>query len=117
MIRSLLAGATGLSLAATPIAAQTIYGDEGGCRRAAGQPEGTDLVFVLYPDRIERWESSCPIVGMERTDATRVVLITQCTGEGETWEQRYVMEPLSGEDGFLIGPDEYQDIRFEVRPC
>jgi hypothetical protein len=106
-----------LCLGALPASAQTIYGDEGGCRRAAGQPEGTDLVFLLYPDRVERWESSCRIVATERVDAENLVLTTQCNGEGETWEQRYVMQPLVSGDGFRVGPVEYEDIRFELRPC
>ena len=115
MARAVLLAA--LLLAGPPAFGQTIYGDDGGCRRVAGEPAGTDLVFVLYPDRVERWESSCAIVGSERFDATSVELITQCSGEGETWEQRYVLTPLSGQDGYLIGPAEYDDIRFEVRPC
>jgi len=98
-------------------AAQAIYGDEGGCRRVAGEPEATDLVFVLYPDRVERWESSCPIIGSERLGPTGMVLITSCSGEGETWEQRYAMTPTADGKGFLIGPEDYDDIRFEVYPC
>jgi hypothetical protein len=94
------------------------YGDDGGCRRLAGQPEGTDLVFILTPDRIERWESACPITRW-RVDGSGnpVQADVTCSGEGETWTDSYLLSPLPGEDGYLIGPAEFPDIRFEVRPC
>lgn len=93
------------------------YGDEGGCRRLAGQPEGTDLVFILTPDRIERWESACLITGIVVDDGIPVQVDVTCSGEGESWTDSYLLSPLPGEDGYSIGPAGFPDIRFEVRPC
>lgn len=106
-----------LALAAGPALAQTAFGDDGGCARVRGEAPQGDMVFILWPDRVERWESSCDIVATERLDAASVLLRTECSGEGETWEQRYVMAPLPDGAGFVIGPEEYPDVRFEVRLC
>jgi hypothetical protein len=112
----LLLSATAVLAQDNPIAG--VYGNEGGCRRVAGQPEGTDLVFILAPDRIERYESTCPITRLvlDGEGAPAQADVT-CSGEGETWTDSYLLSPLPGEDGYIIGPAEYPDIRFEVRPC
>ncbi len=94
-----------------------VYGDEAGCRRLAGQPEGTDVVFILTPDRIERYESSCAINSLFALDGQETRADVTCNGEGEEWADAYVFSPLPGEDGYLIGPADYPDVRFEVRPC
>lgn len=94
-----------------------IYGDEGGCRRVAGQPEGTDLVFILTPDRIERWESACQITRIMGDGSVPVQIDVTCSGEGESWTDSYLLAPLPGEDGYLIGPADDPDIRFEIRRC
>lgn len=94
-----------------------IYCDEGGCRRVSGQPEGTDLDFILHPNRVERWEITCAIIGTERAGSDMVALTNECSGEGETWERRSAMAPLGGEDGYLLRPSECDDTRFEVHPC
>jgi hypothetical protein len=94
-----------------------VYGDEGGCRRLAGQPEGTDLVFILTPDRIERWESACDITSIATEDGNPAQIDVTCSGEGETWTDSYAVSPLSGEDGYSIGPVDFPEIRFDLRPC
>lgn len=93
------------------------YGDEGGCRRLAGQPVTTDMVFILAPDRVERWESTCPITRIMVDGDTPVQIDVACSGEGETWTDSFLLSPLPGEDGYLIGPVGEPGIRFEIRRC
>lgn len=105
-------------LACAPLSAvaQDAWGDVGGCARVAGLPEPSDMVFILWPDRIERWESICQIVGFDGDLNTRSVILTACEGEGETWNQSYGMTPV-GDDLYAIWPVEYPDAITELRKC
>lgn len=105
------------ALTTLPFAAQAqAIGNIAGCERAAGQMESSDNVFILWPDRIERWESSCEIMGVEGDLNRRAIIMTECYGEGEMWAQDYGMTPM-GEDAFLIWPIEYPDVVSELRMC
>ena len=95
--------------------AQQAWGDEGGCTRVAGNVATTDMVFVLWPDRIERHESTCRIVGIEGDLATRAVIETECSGEGETWIDAYGMTPVG--DNIAIWPVDAPDFITELRLC
>lgn len=101
-----------------PVAAtaQQAWGDEGGCARALGQRVLTDMVFVLWPDRIERHESSCRIIDVQGDLNTRAVIETECSGEGETWIQSYGITPHSP-DMFMIWPTDAPDYVTELRAC
>lgn len=96
--------------------AQQAWGDTGGCARVAGEMEPSDLVFILWPGRIERWESTCKIVGFDGDLNTRSVIETACEGEGETWMQSYGMTPV-GNDLYTIWPVESPDFITELRLC
>ena len=93
------------------------YADEGGCSRIAGEPASSDMVFILTPERVERYESSCDISTVTVVEGFPTQLDVTCVGEGEEWTDSYVIAPLKGVDGFLIGPLDYPDISFEVRRC
>jgi len=101
-----------------PIAAhaQQAWGNLSGCERTAGKTESSDSVFILWPDRIERWESSCTIVGFEGDLNTRSIIETECTGEGETWTQTYGMTPV-GDDIYTIWPVDSPEFITELRLC
>lgn len=96
--------------------AQQAWGDEGGCARVQGKPALTDMVFILWPDRIERHESSCRIVDVQGDLNTRAVIETECTGEGETWTQAYGMTP-NGPDMFVIWPTEAPEFTTALLAC
>ena len=93
------------------------YGDAGGCARLTGALPTGDMVFILTPDRIDRYETSCDISTIQTMDGAPVVLEVSCSGEGEFWTDSYAISPLTGEDGYLIGPLDAPDIRFELRRC
>ena len=107
-----------LALLALPFVAQAqqALGNLSGCERVAGQMESSDDVFILWPDRIERWESTCPIVSVEGDLNLRALVLTKCTGEGATWEQSFGISPL-GTEVFLIWPAEAPDYSIELRMC
>jgi hypothetical protein len=115
MVRRILFGA---AIAALPVSAhaQQAWGDDGGCARVAGDPSNTDLVFILWPDRIERWESTCRITGFDGDLNTQSVIETECNGEGETWTQSYGMAPV-GDDLYTIWPVDAPEYITELRLC
>ncbi|MCC5972662.1 MAG: hypothetical protein JJT81_01275 [Rubellimicrobium sp.] len=94
-----------------------IYGDEGGCARAAGRATNSDMVFLLAPDRIERWESTCPITRIAGLGKGRWQIDVLCSGEGESWTDSYTITPLPGEEGFTIVPTDRLSMHYELRPC
>jgi hypothetical protein len=96
---------------------QGVYGDAAGCSSVAGKPLTTDSLFILTPDRIERYESSCQINRIMVDGGQPVEIVVACAGEGETWTQSYLLAPLAGKDGYVIGPADYPDVRHEVRRC
>lgn len=104
------------SLLPCTLYAQQAWGDDGGCARVVGKPAGTDLVFILWPDRIERWESSCQITAFGGDIDIRGVIHTNCSGEGEDWTQSYGITP-TGDDTFAIWPVESPDTITELRRC
>ena len=109
--------ATILAIAPLAASAQTTpWGDAGGCARTLNREFTTDLVFILWPDRIERHESTCSIVGIEGDVNTRAVIDTLCNGEGETWTQSYGMT-FVGNDTIAIWPVDAPEFTFELRPC
>jgi hypothetical protein len=117
MIRLLSALALTTLTALPATAESTAYGNEGGCNRMAGKPEGTDAVAIFRPgERIEFWESSCPILGSTMVGAGATVVTVECSGEGETWEAYYMLETLEG-DGFVLYPEDAPDNRTELHAC
>ena len=106
-----------LTVSALPLSANAqALGNQAGCERVAGLEESTDNLFVLWPDRIERWESFCKIESVEGDVNVRSIITTQCSGEGDTWKQVYGMTPL-GENAFSIWPVESPEMIFELRSC
>ncbi len=106
-----------LLLPSLAVAQDGPYGNEGGCNRVNGQPEGTDFVTIFRPgESLEFWESSCPITDATMVGAGATVLTVTCSGEGETWETYYMIETLAG-DGFVIYPEDQPDNRSELHAC
>ena len=95
---------------------QDAWGDAAGCARVAGEPPQSDMLFVLWPDRIERWEANCRITGFDGDLNTRGVIETECSGEGETWSQLYGITPL-GDGAYAIWPAAAPDFITELRRC
>jgi hypothetical protein len=94
-----------------------VYGDAGGCARAAGQPATTDRVFILTDDQVERFEAACPIETVQDMGDGQRRIDVLCSGEGETWQTSYVLTPLPGEDGFLVALVDRPTETVELRRC
>lgn len=80
--------------------AEQPWGTPDGCLRHNGQAPTGDNVFLLYPDRVEGWESSCAITGVDILPTGTLTLFTECSGEGETWSESYSILPPTP-DGVL----------------
>ena len=104
-----------VALAIPSLAQAQAWGDDGGCARVRGEPVLTDMVFVLWPDRIERHESVCAITNVEGDLNARATITAQCAGEGETWETVYGITPVG--DEFAVWPAETPDFISYLRPC
>tara|TARA_B110000503_G_C7124862_1_gene404126 strand:+ start:643 stop:990 length:348 start_codon:yes stop_codon:yes gene_type:complete len=96
--------------------AQQAWGNEGGCNRVAGRDEGTDMVTILWPDRIEHLESGCRFIMINGDINVRATIETECDGEGETWTQTYGMTPI-GADTIAIWPADAPDYVQNLRLC
>jgi hypothetical protein len=107
-----------LAVIALPLGAQAqqAWGDDGGCARVAGKQAISDSVFILWPTWIERFESSCNIVGFDGDLNGKSIIQTECTGEGENWTQSYEMTPAGGER-YTIWPSDSPHFTTELRPC
>lgn len=105
------------AVTALPLCANAqALGNVAGCERVAGVEESTDNLFVLWPHRIESWETNCTITDVQGDFNVRVLISTECSGEGAEWDQIFAMTPV-GTDAYSIGPVEFEEIVHEVRAC
>jgi hypothetical protein len=115
-MRFLLSLLAGIGLA-MPASADVIWGDEGGCARLAGQAPQTDMVFLLRPDRIERWESSCMISNTTRLPGNAQRIEVTCSGEGTTWTDAYILGAERADGTVPVRIDDFPDPITYIRPC
>lgn len=114
-VRRILIAASVMCADAASAQVSSAWGDEGGCARVNGEVVLTDMVFILTPEGIERHESMCPLIGADRDGEGNTILIAQCSGEGDTWEQSYAID-IS--DGIMrIWSVDAPDFVTELRPC
>ncbi|MEJ6396399.1 hypothetical protein [Yoonia sp. 208BN28-4] len=100
------------------VTAQDVFGTMAGCARAAGMSDRSDGAITWFVgDRIDFHESSCAISGSTPVGSGATVVTVQCTGEGETWENYYMIETTSDADRFVIYPEEFPDLRSELNKC
>ena len=93
------------------------YGNPAGCDRHAGKPPAGEGVVLFYPgDRLEFWESACPIAGALQVGGGATLVTVTCSGEGETWEDYYMLETTS-DDGFMLYPEDTPDRRTALAQC
>ena len=106
-----------LSLIAGAAQADVLFGDAAGCHFAAGNPPSTDAPFVLYPDRIERMETTCMIEGIIPEGDGQVRLTGMCSGEGETWANEHILDVSSSDGTYRIWQAEFPDYVSTLRQC
>jgi len=94
-----------------------VLGNEGGCERHAGRAPTTDNVTLLTADGIEGWESSCPIVSSTQGTEGQLILEVECSGEGETWRDTYMVFPSPGGSGVILFPADAPQFEKLLTPC
>jgi len=109
-------------LLAVPAFAETsqivgVYADAGGCARLAGEAAATDMVFILTPTTVERYESICRITSIDLEDDVPVAIDVKCAGEGESWVTGYLIAPMLDADGYVLSPVDFPESVHELRRC
>jgi len=94
-----------------------VYGDEAGCAWLAGDPVQTDNLYLYDQNTIQRVESTCPVTGALQVGSGATVVTVECTGEGETWEDYYMIMTTEDENTLLIHPEAYLDYVTEIKVC
>lgn len=111
-----------VAVLAAPALAETspivgVYADAGGCARLAGQPATTDMLFILTPTTVERYESICEITTIAQVDDVPVTIEAKCVGEGESWVAGYNIAPIPDADGYVLSLVESPETLHELRRC
>jgi len=94
-----------------------VYGDTVGCQMLAGERPVSDSMFLYDGTTIQRMESACPVTGSMQIGSGGVLLTVQCTGEGETWEDYYVLSTTADESTLNIQPEDTSGPATELRLC
>jgi hypothetical protein len=103
-------------LMSSPAFAQEIYGDLAGCARHRGEAVATDNLYIFDLVSIQRHETTCEIASAMQIGSGATLLTTNCSGEGETWEDFYVVE-TTADNGFAIYPEAYPEFRTNLDLC
>lgn len=98
------------------VAAQ-IYGDEVGCQMLAGERPVSDNMYLYDGATIQRVESSCPVTGSLQVGSGGILLTVECSGEGETWEDYYLLSTTSDPDHYIIHPSDFPEFATDIRVC
>ena len=93
------------------------YGDAPGCARFRGEPATTDNLIIWDGFSVQRHESSCPVTQSQQVGSGGILLTVSCSGEGETWEDYYLLATTSDPDLYLISRSDSSDPSTEIRRC
>ncbi|MEO9862880.1 MAG: hypothetical protein ABJO29_16190 [Yoonia sp.] len=101
-----------------PVAANAqVYGDTAGCAWLAGEPVATDSLYLYDQNTIQRAESTCPVTGALQVGSGATVVTVECSGEGDTWEDYYMIMTTADENTLLIHPEAYPEFVTEMKVC
>jgi hypothetical protein len=107
-----------LFLVAFPVAAHAqIFGDEAGCALLAGDPVATDSLYLYDQNTVQRAESTCPVIGALQVGSGATVVTVECSGEGDTWEDYYMITTTADENVLMIHPEAYPEFATEIKVC
>ncbi|MEM7439720.1 MAG: hypothetical protein AAF393_08985 [Pseudomonadota bacterium] len=94
------------------------YGNEAGCARYHGKAAGaSDAATLAYFDKIERHESSCPVLSRTALGNGDVRLDVECSGEGETWREVYIVSVNPNADTLTLFSERAPDYKIELSKC
>lgn len=94
-----------------------VYGDAAGCAWLAGEPVATDSLYLYDQSTIQRAESTCPVTGALQVGSGATVVTVECSGEGDTWEDYYMIMTTADENTLLIHPEAYPEFMTEMKVC
>lgn len=94
-----------------------VYGDAAGCAWLAGEPVATDSLYLYDRNTIQRAESTCPVTGALQVGSGATVVTVACSGEGDTWEDYYMIMTTEYENTLLIHPEAYPEFVTEMKVC
>lgn len=114
-IAALLAGVS--SALADTLSIEGIYGNETGCRVAAGGDYTGDDKFLLRADGYEAHESGCEFVAVHASRGGAELAIALCEGEGSMWTQSVIVSPPDPESPSRIVFFDNGEAWHEVSPC
>lgn len=100
----------------TAVIAQ-VYGDEIGCQMLAGERPVSDNMYLYDGATIQRMESSCPVTGSLQVGSGGILLTVECSGEGETWEDYYLLSTTADPDHYIIHPSDFPEFATDIRVC
>lgn len=105
-----------LALPAVSAADTDVYANAAGCARLTGDVASDEVVIFRPGESITFWESTCPILDATMVGAGAIVHTVQCSGEGDTWEDYYMIE-TAPVDGFTLYPEDQPEARVDLAPC
>ncbi|MCK0120569.1 hypothetical protein MWU61_08450 [Loktanella sp. F6476L] len=94
-----------------------VFGDAAGCAWLAGEPVATDSLYLYDQNTIQRAESTCPVTGALQVGSGATVVTVECSGEGDTWEDYYMIMTSADENTLLIHPEAYPEFVTEMKVC
>ena len=94
-----------------------VYGDPAGCKWLAGEDPATDSIYLYDGATVQRMESTCPVTGSMQIGSGGVLLTVMCTGEGETWEDYYVVSTTADETVLNIQYGDTSGLSTEIKVC
>jgi hypothetical protein len=121
LVRLWLGGVSALLLATSALAQSldlaTPYGNETGCRVAAGGAYTGDDRFLMRPDGYEAHESACEFVAVQVARDGAQLATALCQGEGAYWTKTLIISPPDPENNTLLVFFEDGELWHEVKPC
>jgi hypothetical protein len=107
-----------LVIASLPFAANAqVYGDTVGCAWLAGTPPATDNLYLYDGATIQRMETRCTVTGSQQVGSGGILLTADCTGEGDTWEDYYILSTTADENVLFIQRGDTSAPSTEIKVC
>lgn len=94
-----------------------VYGDTVGCQMLAGERPASDNMYLYDGATVQRMESSCPVTDTMQIGSGGILLTVMCSGEGETWEDYYVLSTTADENVLKIQYGDTSGPATEIKVC
>lgn len=102
---------------AETLSIEGLYGNETGCRVAAGGEYTSDDKFLLNAEGYEAHESACEFVAVHTASSGARLAVALCEGEGTFWTRSVIVSAADPEGDSLLVFSDTGELWHEVRPC